>query len=52
MLYHPEILLAQVRDHQRELLADADQSRLRAATRHRRRKHSADDADTNAGLGR
>jgi hypothetical protein len=44
-LHHPDLLLTQVRDYQRELVAEADQRRLLNAARRRRRALASADAE-------
>ncbi len=48
MMIHPDFMLAQVHDHHRELIAEADQHRLLAAAR-RRRRQGAPQAEESAG---
>jgi len=44
-LHHPDLLLTQVRDYQRELVAEADQRRALNAARHRRRALASADVE-------
>jgi hypothetical protein len=46
MMIHPEFMLAQVHDHHRELIAEADQHRLLAAARRRRRHANHQDEES------
>jgi len=45
-LHHPDLLLAQFHDREREQIAEADQQRLLAAAR-RHRRQGVTDADAN-----
>jgi hypothetical protein len=48
MFMHPDLIWIQAKQHQQQLIAEADRHRLLTAARRSRRDRAKDDADRNA----